>query len=199
MRKTFTIVLKIIFSVYFLFIIFIQVYDQNFFESEKVGKIKNKYALPFFEQNWGMFSPNPPMGNHYFLVKFESGNIESDYIDIHKKVREKSFNSLFSIDQRIIKYFAECYNDIVRKKSKNINIEKNIHSSHGLESILNYSKIVLNNQRDFLEKTSPNDSVFVKIYLIDEQLNKDIYKDKTYTKSFIELDRIYLTTTENGK
>lgn len=199
MKKIFTIVLKILFSSYFLFIILIQVYDQNYFESEKIGEIKNKYALPFLEQNWGMFSPNPPMGNHYFLVKFESGNTESDFIDIHKKVREKSFNSLFSIDQRIIKYFAECYNDIVRKKSKNINIEKNIHSSHGLESILNYSKIVLNNQKDFLEKTSPNDSVFVKIYLIDEQLNKDIHKNKNYTKSFIELERIHLTTTENGK
>ena len=154
--------------------------------------MKNDYALPFFEQNWGMFSPNPPMGNHFFLIKFESDNTESNFIDIHKNVRENSFNSFFSIDQRIIKYFAECYNDIIRKKNRGIVVEQNIHLSHGLESIINYSKIVLSNQNDFLKKVDSNDSIFVKIYLVDEKLNLNIHETKNYTKTYIELEKIYV-------
>lgn len=191
-KKTYTIVLKIFFSSYFLFIILFQVYDQNYFKSETVGKIKNSYALPFFEQNWGMFSPNPPMGNHYFLLKFKSKNAESSFIDIHKNVRDGSFNSFFSIDQRIIKYFAECYNDIIRKKNRGIIVEQNIDLSHGLESILNYSKIVLKNQNDFLEKVNSQDSIFVKIYLVDEKLNRDIREEKSFSNLYNELDEIYL-------
>jgi hypothetical protein len=191
-KKTYTIVLKIFFSSYFLFLILFQVYDQNYFKSETVGKIKNSYALPFFEQNWGMFSPNPPMGNHYFLLKFESKNAESSFIDIHKNVRDGSFNSFFSIDQRIIKYFAECYNDIIRKKNRGIIVEQNIDLSHGLESILNYSKIVLKNQNNFLEKVNSQDSIFVKIYLVDEKLNRDIREEKSYSNLYNELDEIYL-------
>lgn len=192
-NKIYTITLIVLVASYFFFIVLFQVYDQDYFKSETVGNIKNDYALPFFEQNWGMFSPNPPMGNHFFLIKFESNNTEGDFIDIHKSVRENSFNSFFSIDQRIIKYFAECYNDIIRKKSKGIVVEQNIHSSHGLESMLSYSKIVLKSQIDFLEKIDSNDSIFVKIYLVDEKLNLDIREEKSYSKSYMELEKIYLT------
>lgn len=192
-NKIYTKTLTVLVASYFFFIVLFQVYDQDYFKSEIVGNIKNDYALPFFEQNWGMFSPNPPMGNHFFLIKFESNNTESDLIDIHKSVRENSFSSFFSIDQRIIKYFAECYNDIIRKKSKGIVVEQNIHSSHGLESILNYSKIVLKSQRDFLEKIDSNDSIFIKIYLVDEKLNLDIREEKSYSKTYMELEKIYLT------
>jgi hypothetical protein len=171
----------------------LQIYDQKYFESDFIFKIKNHYALPFFEQNWGMFSPTPPMGNLFFLVKYVSNKNESNYIDIHKNVRRESFSSLFSINQRIIKYFAGCYNDIARKKRNGINIEGNKQLSHGLESILNYSTIVLATQKDFLKTINRGDSIFIKIYLIDEKLNQNIFNQKSFTKSYIELEKIYLT------
>lgn len=190
-KKAIVIFIGVFLSLYFLFIIVIQIHNQNYFESHPIIKISNKYTSPYFEQNWSMFSPVPPMGNRFFLIKFETNKFESNFIDINKIVREKSFKGLFSIDQRILKYFSECYNDISAKKNIGLDIENNIHLSHGLESIISYSKIVLSRQTEFLEKLNPSDSVFIKIYLNENHLNP-YSMSNGFTKTYLELDKILL-------
>lgn len=199
MKKVYVFFLWFVFVGYFMGVVLFQIYDQNLIHSEIVGKAKQRYALPFFEQSWAMFAPNPPMGNRYFVLKFQTKDQESDFIDINQGVREGSFRGLFSIDQRVVKYFAECYNDIVRCKGEGINIEKDVHLSHGLESIVNYSKFVLDGQSDFLNKVNKKDSIFVKIYLVDERLNDVVAAEDKYTKTYVELDRIYLKRKDVGK
>lgn len=192
MKKTFNILSLSLFVLYFLFIGCVQVYDLQYFNSNTLQKIKEKYALPFFEQNWSMFSPNPPSGNHIFMLKFSTKTKESNYIDINRKIRERSFSRFFSIDQRIKKYFSGCFNDILDVQKTGVNLAEHIHKSQGLESLLNYAVIVFENQVRFKSEIQPHDSVFVHIYLVDEQLNKDITKRKTYTTIYSEIDPIYL-------
>lgn len=192
MRKAYKICLTVLFSTYFIVLIFIQICDLISVQNEKIDNFKYGYVLPFFEQNWRMFAPNPPMGNHYFLIKFQTNEVQSEVIDIHQQVRNNSFKGMFSIDQRIIKYFSECYNDIVRKKNKGIPIEENIGLSHGLESIVNYSKIILKNKDSFLKKINHNDSIFLKVYLIDEQLAAQSSESEKITKTYNELNKIFI-------
>lgn len=192
MKRIFNTLSILLVTLYFIFIGCVQVYDLDYFESEPLKRLNNDYALPFFEQNWSMFSPNPPRGNHFFLLKFSTQTQESGYIDIQKKIRERSFSRFFSIDQRLKKYFSGCFNDIIEIQNRGIDLSLNPHKSQGLESILNYSKFVFENQTDFKNQIQAKDSVFVNIYLIDEQLNNDIHQKKNYTTLYSELDKIYL-------
>ncbi|QQU05519.1 hypothetical protein I6I89_11030 [Myroides odoratus] len=192
MKKLYHYFVYLVLFFYCSFILLIQVYDQGYFKSETIQQIKENYALPFFEQNWSMFSPNPPMGNHYFLVQFSTVTQKSDLIDIQQLIRARSYSSFFSIDQRLKKYFSGCFNDIVKLQRNNIKIQDNPHISQGLESIVNYSKFVFQNQTDFQSLIQPQDSVFIKLFLVDEQLNTDIHLPKTYTTIYTELDKLFL-------
>ncbi|MBB1138995.1 DUF5819 family protein [Myroides sp. WP-1] len=196
MKKIFKLFSILIVIVYFLFIGSVQLYDLNYFESKPLNQLKENYALPFFEQNWSMFSPNPPSGNHFFLLKFSTQKQTSGYIDIQQKIRERSFSRCFSIDQRLKKYFSGCFNDIIEIQNAGVDLSLHAYKSQGLESLLNYSKFVFENQTDFKGKLQPKDSVFVNIYLVDEQLNKDIHQKKSYTTLYSELDKIYLLKKE---
>lgn len=149
--------------------------------------LDNNYINLYFEQHWSMFSPNPPKGNQYFVVKYKTEK-DTITIDINEKIRKGSLVSIFNINQRILKYQNECYNDILRDIE-----EKGIHTkeiksskSYGLNSILNYSKIVLNKQNYF----SKDNNVFVDIYLIDEQLNEPNNKNKYKEKRYIHLENM---------
>ncbi|EHQ43722.1 Uncharacterised protein [Myroides odoratus] len=193
MKKLYHYFVYLVLLLYCSFILLIQVYDQGYFKSDTIQQFKENYALPFFEQNWSMFSPNPPMGNHYFLVQFCTATQKSDLIDIQKLIRLRSYSSFFSIDQRLKKYFSGCFNDIITLQRNNIKIQGNPHISQGLESIVNYSKFVFQNQADFQSLIQPHDSVFIKLFLVDEQLNTDIHLPKTYTTIYTELDKIFLT------
>ena len=191
MKNIYHIILQLLLLLYLSFILLVQIYDQAYFDSPCVKALKENYALPFFEQNWSMFSPNPPKGNHYFLVKYSTATWESDFIDIQQTIRARSFSTFFSIDQRLKKYFSGCFNDIIHLKNSKVNITSP-HKSQGLESIVNYAKIVFKNQTEFSKQLHPRDSVFVKLYLIDEQLNEDIHQAKTYTTYYSELNKLFL-------
>ncbi len=142
-----------------------------------------------------MFAPNPPKGNQYFIVKFKTKK-DSLTVDIHEQVRKGSMLGLFNINQRILKFQNECYNDILRKlESKKItysNIE--IKNSHGLESIINYSKIALQKQTGFLSKIKPNEIFYLDLYLIDEPLNNPNNINKYGEKKYILLEDINIGT-----
>ncbi|MDM1045656.1 hypothetical protein HX004_12840 [Myroides sp. 1354] len=191
MKNMYRIILQLLLFFYFSFILLVQIYDLKYVESTCIKHLKEKYALPFFEQNWSMFSPNPPKGNHYFLVKYYTATWESDFIDIQQIIRTRSFSTFFSIDQRLKKYFSDCFNDIIHLQNSKVNITSP-HKSQGLESIVNYAKIVFKNQKEFSKQLHPKDSVFVQLYLVDDQLNEDIHQAKTYTTYYSELNKLFL-------
>jgi Family of unknown function (DUF5819) len=183
-------------SIYFFIILITQCYDQgwSFFKTQSIKTLKENYISPFFEQNWGMFSPNPPNGNEYIMLRFHAQNDTTRLINIHEKIKESSFRNPFSLNQRIIKYFNECYGDISLNNCKGYSKNEFIKKSYGLQSILNYSKIILKKQTEFLDGINHNDSIKVDLYLVQEPLN-DFEKSKLESKQFYtEIKNLNLTT-----
>jgi len=179
-------------------VVIVQLCDLGYLKNSVVEKIQKHYILSFFEQNRGMFAPNPPKENQYFVVRFYTNQSDTLVLDIHKKVVENSTFGLFNNNQRILKYQNECYNDIINK----INLQKlsltkpDVSQSHGLESILNYSEIALVKQKDFLEKTI-NDSIFVDLILVDYVLSPPNSEEKHLEKSYFVLSNIYFGKKQN--
>ncbi|QTE21837.1 DUF5819 family protein [Polaribacter cellanae] len=192
MKKLKILIISVI-VLHFLLISIGQLRDLGYINNSFAKHINDSYIIPYFEQSWSMFAPNPPKGNQYFVVKYKINN-DSLTLDIHEQVRKGSVLSLFNINQRLLKYQNECYNDILRKlESKKISFSNiNVSNSHGLESILNYSKIVLKKQLKFLSNIKSTDSIKVDIYLIDEPLNKPNSPNKYGEKKYIQLENIYL-------
>lgn len=188
------VIISILLILHFSCVISVQFYDLQYIKAEKIKNIRNFYIIPYFEQNWGMFAPSPPNGNQYFLIKFHSGN-NSVVIDIHKKTKENSDKGLFNLDQRLLKYQNECYNDILNKLvHKKLSISfPDTKNSHGLQSILNYSKFSLKHQSEFLIKLAPNDIIYADVYLMDMPLNSYGSKIKFGNKKYILLPNIYLS------
>lgn len=188
------VIITVLLILHFSCVILVQLYDLQYIKTERIKKIKNFYIIPYFEQNWGMFAPNPPQGNQYFLIKFHSGN-NSVVIDIHKKIKENSDKGLFNLDQRLLKFQNECYNDILNKLlHKKLSISfPNTKDSHGLQSILNYSKFSLKQQSEFLIKLAPNDIIYADVYLMDIPLNPYGSKIKFGNKKYILLPNIRLS------
>jgi Family of unknown function (DUF5819) len=194
--KIYTAFIGLLLSIYFIIVVLTQCYDQgwSFFKVKPIQYLKEHYVSPFFEQNWGMFSPNPPHGNEYIMVKFYTQNDSTKLINIHEKIKENSFKNPFSLNQRIIKYFNECYGDIATKHSEGYLGNEFVKKSYGLQSILNYSKIVLKNQKEFLKGVNPNDTIKVNLYLVQEPLN-DFEKSKLKREQFYtEIKHLNLTT-----
>jgi len=177
-------------TMHFLCVVIVQLYDLGYLKNSISEKIQKHYILPFFEQNWGMFAPNPPRGNQYFVVRFYTNQNDTLTINIHKKVLENSTFGLFNNNQRLLKYQNECYNDIINKiSSQKLNLTNpDVSQSHGLESILNYSEIALAKQTSFLEKI--NDSVFIDLILVDEALSPPNSEEKYLEKSYLVLSNI---------
>ncbi len=193
-KKVFYFFISSVLFFHYSLVILIQCYDQGWkiFKTKNIETINKNYITPFFEQNWGMFAPNPPKSNEYFIIKFHTNSKTSKFIDIHTAVINSSFSNPFSIDQRTIKYFSECYNDIAKNINKGYSNQDFLKKSYGLQSILNYSKIVLSNQTAFLNSIKPNDSIKVVLYLINEPLksfeNRRMRKSQFYNK----IDDIFL-------
>ncbi|WP_059015033.1 DUF5819 family protein, partial [Flavobacterium psychrophilum] len=147
-KKIFAYSTIVLLSIHFILVLLNQCYQQNwaYFKTKPIEQINSNYINPFFEQNWGMFAPNPPHGNQYIVVQFYTKKDSTELINIHEKIMQSSFKRFFSLDQRILKYFNSCYNDIIIKKSNKYSNEEMIKKSHGLQSILNYSRIVLQKQ-----------------------------------------------------
>ena len=154
-KKVFVYISIIFLSVHFIFILLIQCYQQNWalFKNSSIEEINLAYVTPYFEQNWAMFAPNPPQGNQFIALQFYTKKDSTELVNIHQKVLENSFRNVFSINQRILKYFNGCYNNIIIKKTSDTNNYELLKKSHGLQSILNYSKIVLGNQEKFIKKS----------------------------------------------
>lgn len=188
----------LILVIHFTFVVIVQFYDLGYTNNRIAEKIKNNYITPFFEQNWGMFAPTPPHGNQYFVIKFHTDK-DSIIVDIHEDIKNNSNRGFLNINQRLLKYQNSCYNDIIKKRSigRLNNIYKDKNKSHGLESILNYSKLTLKNQKAFLNTISDKDSVFIDIYLINEPLLPSNSKKKYEEKKYITLTDIYLTTKQS--
>jgi hypothetical protein len=196
MMKIYSWVLMVLLLIHFTLIIATQCYDQGWelMRLKYIEKINNNYVNLYFEQSWSMFSPNPPKGNEYVCIKFHSQTITTKTINIHEKIKQNSFKTPFSLDQRTIKYLSECYSDILLKKNLGYSNNELIEKSHGLQSILNYSKIVLSKQKDFLKNINANDSIKIDVYLIQEPLNV-FEKSKLKREQFyVEIKDLYLTS-----
>jgi len=180
-------------TIHFICVVIVQLYDLGYLKKSIITEsIQKHYILPFFEQNWGMFAPNPPQGNQYFLVRFYTNKNDTITLDIHQKILENSTFGLLNNNQRILKYQNECYNDIINKiSSKKINLTNpDVSQSHGLESIINYCEFTLTKQNDFLEKIT-TDSIFVDLVLIDEALSPPNSEEKYLEKNYLVLSNIY--------
>lgn len=180
-------------SLHFIFIIISQLYELNIFNNKYSKIVDEYYILPYFEQHWGMFSPNPPQGNQFIMIKFRSSG-KSIVIDLHEKIRKNSNKKFLNLDQRLMKYQTECFNDIMNKlQTKEISLNNpNVKKSKGLQSTMNYSLFVLKKQKDFVNQLKPSDSIFVDFYLIDDVLDKPESKNKYKGKYYTEFKNIFL-------
>ncbi len=194
--KIYTSFVWLFLSIYFIIVVLTQCFDQGWsiFQTKPIQALKDQYVAPFFEQNWGMFSPNPPHGNEYIILKFHTQNNTTKPINIHEKIKENSFKNPFSLNQRVIKYLNECYGDISSRANKGYSNNEFIKRSHGLESILNYSKIVLEKQTEFLDKISANDTIKVDLYLIQEPLNSFEESKLKREQFYTQIKDLCLTT-----
>ena len=147
----------------------------------------NRYITPFFEQNWSMFAPNPPISTIACLMKFKiirKNNviIETEYLDIHQPVVIAGRSSIFSLDQRLLKYMHGCISDIISKNSNYLAFQSNakeinhnctlqaylqMHSS-GYKCLKSYSKTVYNSLH-IPDKVDSSDKVFVKMKISDDR------------------------------
>lgn len=196
MVKIYSWILIVILSLHFTIIIATQCYNQGweFTRLKCIEKINDNYVNPYFEQSWTMFSPNPPQGNEYICIKFHTKNRMTKTINIHERIKQNNFKIPFSLDQRTIKYLSECYSDILANKNLGYSNHKLFQKSNGLQSILNYSKIVLSKQKEFLKNSNANDSIKIDLYLVQEPLNV-FEKSKLKREQFyVEIDDLYLTT-----
>lgn len=111
------------------------------------------------------------MGKRYIAVKFQTKDARATAVlDLHEGVKQGNMKSYFSIDQRLTKYFSECYNDISLESKAFSDSEALLKRSYGLQSIRNYARFVLGKQSDFLNTRNEGDSIFCTVYLIDEPL-----------------------------
>lgn len=206
--KIFKIALISIISIHFFIVVLLQCYQQKWTSVDYpiLDKLESFYMLPFFEQNWSMFAPNPPTGKKYIALEFytknnNEKNITSGILNIHDPISKENLQTYFSLNQRLIKYFAECSNEIIIK-SKTFKTPKELDSkSNAFRSIKNYSKFVLSKQTDFLNKTNTKDSVFINLFIISEVLPNISEQDKKPEKYFQKIENIFLTKKDslNGK
>ena len=134
-----------------------------------VSIIHNNYLVPFFEQSWSMFAPNPPTTTDRVLLKYRIGKIETEWIDISQPNIEGNRHSYFSVNQRIMKYLHGILSKI-QSDSKKLEGEKNVNydkvrSSVGYRSLQQYAKLVLNKKYSRVIK---NEKVFLMVRVIND-------------------------------
>jgi len=107
-------VLALLLSIHFLIIILNQCFQQKWslINCPIIEKLESMYILPFFEQNWTMFAPNPPTGKKYIALEFytknnKEKNTTSGVLNIHDPISQENLQTYFSLNQRLIKYFAD--------------------------------------------------------------------------------------------
>lgn len=123
-------------------------------EFAKYTKWTNKYVNPFFEQNWGMFAPNPPTSNLHVFVQYiipeANSKKYSTWYDIYSPVISQNHHSYFSLNQRLLKYFHGCtmevYNAGFEDTTTTSKVGKTAHirNSYGYQSLKKYARISYN-------------------------------------------------------
>ncbi len=197
------VILILFISVYFGSIILVQGYEQewHFMQSSSIKKLNENYILPFFEQNWNMFAPNPPDGKRVIAVQFYSKykgkkTDSTAVLNLHDKVSNQNKKVFFSLNQRLIKYFSDCYNNVSKEAERYKNKKELEKNSSGLKSLKNYARFVLIHQKDFLKRTPYNDSIFCSFYFIHYPLHK-IGSSKTPKGYYKKIDNILLCLKED--
>ncbi|MEM6719332.1 MAG: DUF5819 family protein [Bacteroidota bacterium] len=119
-----------------------------------VRDVANLYTIPFFEQNWGMFS-NPPTTTkkvyfQYHVPDYTSLDREieiSEWYDVNSSIYKYNKSHLFSVAQRLIKFESSCLNSIfqVIEKCKDPTPEICIEYAPGFIALRNYAKIIYTN------------------------------------------------------
>ncbi|WHT39733.1 hypothetical protein QNH98_03345 [Myroides sp. mNGS23_01] len=79
MKRLYHYFVYLVLLLYCSFILLIQVYDQGYFKSDTIQQLKENYALPFFEQNWSMVSPQSTDGQSLFSSPILYGNTEKQF------------------------------------------------------------------------------------------------------------------------
>ena len=170
-----------------------------------VKDVAKIYTIPFFEQNWGMFS-NPPTTTRkvYFqyhtpnYVNPEEGEIVSEWYDVNSSIYKYNKSHFFSVAQRLIKFESSCLNSIfqVIEKCKDPTPELCIEYSPGFIALRNYAKIIYTNSTGItIDEFS---EVKFKIKVLEEHFpgfedrdldyfDKENYEFATYTTVLYEL------------
>lgn len=104
---------SLLFIVHFL-IISVYLFEKLEFYPFTKQTYSKYYVSPFFSQNWAMFAPNPPQTNTYVLVRFKIKSLSNNstfitpWYDSHSPVNDFNKKYIFSIAQRLSKYFNTC-------------------------------------------------------------------------------------------
>lgn len=183
----------ILITIHFSFIITSQLRELKILDTHLSKIIESHYILPFFEQNWGMFSPNPPQGNQFIMIKFKTYQ-DSIIIDPHKNIRNNSNGGFLNLDQRLLKYQAECFNDIIEKNNQLNSNSCNDKKNYGLLSFINYSLFILKNQKSFTKNLKSSDLIYIDLYLIDDILDKPQSKQKFKGRYYTEIKNVFSIT-----
>lgn len=192
MKKIKSIIIILI-TIHFSFIIISQLRELKILDTHLSKIIENRYILPFFEQNWGMFSPNPPQGNQFIMIKFKTYQ-DSIVIDPHKNIRNNSNGDFLNLDQRLLKYQAECFNDIIEKNNQLNSNSYSDKKNYGLLSFINYSLFILKNQKSFTKNLKSSDLIYIDLYLIDDILDKPQSKQKFKGRYYTEIKNVFSIT-----
>lgn len=119
-----------------------------------IRDISNMYTIPFFEQNWGMFS-NPPVTTRkvYFQYHVPSSTCPdeeaevSQWYDVNSSIYNYNKSHFFSVAQRLIKFESSSLNSIFQsmEKCKDPTPEICIEYAPGFMALRNYAKIIYAN------------------------------------------------------
>ncbi len=113
------------------------------------------YTVPFFEQNWSMFS-NPPTNTRrvYFQYQIphevEDSVYTSNWYDVNSTMYNYNQSHLFSVAQRLIKYESGCLNNMFQRieKCKDPTPDLCIEFSPGFIALRNYANIIYDNSSE---------------------------------------------------
>lgn len=112
------------------------------FTSDNVNKVVGKYMLPWFQQDWKLFAPEPPMFDLYlyYKVQFEDGSW-SDWSDPGRELIFEYQQNRFSTAGRRYAIqdilFRHLWDDVDRLRSHQ-NFPEVLRSTHTYESTVKY-------------------------------------------------------------
>ncbi len=158
-----------LFALHFV-LITISVFDKiDMVPDSMVNHVAKAYAIPFFEQNWTMFS-NPPTTTRkvYFQYHIAQNNGETkltDWYDVNTTMYEYNKKHYLSVAQRLIKYESGCLNSIFERiqACQDPTPDRCIAASPGFVSLRNYARIIFQNSNDFSNETFGDTRFVIKI------------------------------------